>query len=88
MPVGISIAISSSVAVVNIIRSRRRTTDRATEEALLGWAVLQDLTGAALAALVVAGLTPSVRPAPRVAVCLGGPHVGVSAVVAPGGANP
>ena len=36
---------SSSVVVVNITRSRRRTTDKPTEEGLLGWSVLQDVTG-------------------------------------------
>jgi CPA2 family monovalent cation:H+ antiporter-2 len=66
--VGVSIAISSSVAVVNIIRSRRRTTDRATEETLLAWAVLQDLTGVALAALLVAGLAPGGHSVPEVVV--------------------
>ena len=55
--VGIGIAMSSSVVVVNITRSRRRTTDTKTDEALLGWSVLQDVTGVvlALAVLAVAG---------------------------------
>lgn len=39
--IGLGAAMSSSVVVVNITRSRRRTTDRPTEVALLGWAVLQ-----------------------------------------------
>ncbi|MGH7862298.1 MAG: cation:proton antiporter, partial [Candidatus Dormibacteraceae bacterium] len=47
--VGLSVALSSSVAVVNITRSVRRTTDRATEEDLLGWSVIQDLTGVTVA---------------------------------------
>lgn len=61
---GISIAMSSSVVVVNITRSRRRTTDRATEEVLLGWSVLQDLVGVAvaLALIVFAGLQPHSGP--------------------------
>ena len=46
--VGLSVAMSSSVVVVNITRSRRRTTDKPTEEGLLGWSVLQDVTGVAL----------------------------------------
>jgi CPA2 family monovalent cation:H+ antiporter-2 len=56
--VGLSIAMSSSVVVVNITRSRRRTTDVATDEVLLGWSVLQDLVGVgfALVLLVVVGL--------------------------------
>ncbi len=56
--VGLSIAMSSSVVVVNITRSRRRTTDARTDEVLLGWSVIQDLVGvsAALILLVVVGL--------------------------------
>jgi len=56
--VGLSIAMSSSVVVVNITRSRRRTTDAATDELLLGWSVIQDLVGvgSALVLLVVVGL--------------------------------
>jgi CPA2 family monovalent cation:H+ antiporter-2 len=56
--VGLSIAMSSSVVVVNITRSRRRTTDAATDEVLLGWSVIQDLVGvgSALVLLVVVGL--------------------------------
>jgi CPA2 family monovalent cation:H+ antiporter-2 len=54
--VGLSVALSSSVVIVNITRSRRRTTDRATETALLGWSVLQDVTGVILAAILVAAI--------------------------------
>lgn len=56
--VGLSIAMSSSVVVVNITRSRRRTTDAATDEILLEWSVVQDLVGvgSALVLLVVVGL--------------------------------
>jgi CPA2 family monovalent cation:H+ antiporter-2 len=56
--IGLSIAMSSSVVVVNITRSRRRTTDRRTDEVLLGWSVIQDLVGvsAALVLVVVVGL--------------------------------
>ena len=56
--IGLSIAMSSSVVVVNITRSRRRTTDAATNEILLGWSVIQDLVGvgSALVLLVVVGL--------------------------------
>ena len=50
----LSLAMSSSVVIVNITRSRRRTTSAATEDALLGWSVLQDITGVALAAIVIA----------------------------------
>lgn len=51
---GLSLAMSSSVVIVNITRSRRRTTSVATEDALLGWSVLQDVTGVALAAFIIA----------------------------------
>ena len=56
--IGLSIAMSSSVVVVNITRSRRRTTDPTTDQMLLGWSVLQDLVGvtAALVVLVLLGI--------------------------------
>src|SRR5882762_3030464 len=52
--IGLGIALSSSVVIVNITRSRRRTTTRETEEALLGWSVLQDMTGVGLAIILLA----------------------------------
>jgi CPA2 family monovalent cation:H+ antiporter-2 len=57
---GLSIALSSSVVVVNITRSRRRTTDAATDHALLGWSVVQDLCGVLLAtfSLIALGMQP------------------------------
>jgi CPA2 family monovalent cation:H+ antiporter-2 len=56
--IGLSIAMSSSVVVVNITRSRRRTTDPATDDELLGWSVIQDLVGvgSALVLVVVLGV--------------------------------
>ncbi|HET7467678.1 MAG TPA: cation:proton antiporter [Candidatus Dormibacteraeota bacterium] len=56
--VGLSIAMSSSVVVVNITRSARRTTDAGTDAALLSWSVVQDLLGvtSALVLMVVIGL--------------------------------
>jgi CPA2 family monovalent cation:H+ antiporter-2 len=54
--VGLAIALSSSVAIVNITRSRRRTTDPPTERAMLGWSVVQDVTGVILAAIVIVAL--------------------------------
>ena len=63
--VGLSVAMSSSVVVVNITRSRRRTTDRPTEQALLGWSVLQDVTGVALAAVLLAVFGADERPLPQ-----------------------
>ena len=59
--IGLCVALSSSVVIVNITRSSRRTTDRATEHALLGWSVLQDLTGVLIAAGVIAALAGSSR---------------------------
>jgi len=61
--IGLGIALSSSVVIVNITRSRRRRTTRETEEALLGWSVLQDVTGVAIAIVLLAGGS-SERPLP------------------------
>jgi CPA2 family monovalent cation:H+ antiporter-2 len=49
----LSIAMSSSVVIVNITRSPRRATDSLTEEALLGWSLVQDLLGVATAAVIL-----------------------------------
>jgi monovalent cation:H+ antiporter-2, CPA2 family len=59
---GMAVALSSSVVVVNVTRSRRRITNAATTHALLGWSVMQDLTGVALAASVLAALGLKGRP--------------------------
>ena len=53
---GLSVALSSSVVVVNITRSRRRTTDPASDEVLLGWSVLQDIVGVTIALIAVIAL--------------------------------
>ena len=66
--VGLGSALSSSVVIVNITRSRRRTTTRETEEALLGWSVLQDITGVIVAILLLA-TSRTDRP---ISVALGG----------------
>ena len=50
---GLAIAMSSSVVVVNITRSRRRTTDRDTERLLIGWSVLQDVVGVGAAVVLL-----------------------------------
>ena len=65
--VGLGVALSSSVVIVNITRSRRRTTTRETEEALLGWSVLQDMTGVGLAIILLAVFGSAGR-APAIAV--------------------
>jgi CPA2 family monovalent cation:H+ antiporter-2 len=62
--VGLGVAMSSSVVVVNITRSRRRTTDPATDRALLGWSVLQDVGGVLLAVAVLTAGGVSDRPLP------------------------
>ena len=49
----LSIAMSSSVVIVNITRSPRRATDTPTEEALLGWSLVQDIVGVAAAAMIL-----------------------------------
>jgi CPA2 family monovalent cation:H+ antiporter-2 len=53
---GLCLALSSSVVVVNITRSRRRTTNTATDHVLLGWSVLQDVMGVTLAIIALIGL--------------------------------
>jgi CPA2 family monovalent cation:H+ antiporter-2 len=60
--IGLGVALSSSVVVVNITRSRRRTTNKPTEDALLGWSVLQDITGVAVALIALAFLGLASRP--------------------------
>lgn len=60
--IGLSVALSSSVVIVNITRSRGRTTDRSTESTLLGWSVLQDVTGVVLAVVFLAALGIGDRP--------------------------
>lgn len=62
--VAVGVAMSSSVVIVNITRSRRRTTDRPTEEAMLAWSVVQDLTGVTLAVILVAVAGAEDRPVP------------------------
>lgn len=59
---GLCVAMSSSVVVVNITRSRRRRTNRPTETALLGWSLLQDLSGVIVAALLLAIWGADARP--------------------------
>lgn len=59
---GLGLAMSSSVVIVNITRSRRRTTNPDTEDALLAWSVLQDVAGVALAAVLLALLGAGEQP--------------------------
>jgi CPA2 family monovalent cation:H+ antiporter-2 len=66
---GLCLALSSSVVVVNITRSRRRTTDTGTDATLLHWSVLQDLVGVALAVAALIALGLEARSGP-VAIAL------------------
>jgi CPA2 family monovalent cation:H+ antiporter-2 len=59
---GLAVAFSSSVVVINITRSRRRTTDPPTELALVGWSILQDVTGIILTGILVAAIGADGRP--------------------------
>jgi CPA2 family monovalent cation:H+ antiporter-2 len=68
--IGLCVSLSSSVVIVNITVSRRRTTDRSTEHALLGWSVVQDLVGVAMAAILLAAIQPEVRSLPEAALGL------------------
>ena len=56
---GRAIALSSSVVVVNITRSRRRTTDQVTDRALVVWAILQDAVTLVAATILAVLLAPS-----------------------------
>jgi monovalent cation:H+ antiporter-2, CPA2 family len=56
---GLVAALSSSVVVVNISRSRKRTTDPATERAMVVWAILQDAVTLIAATLLAVLLAPS-----------------------------
>jgi CPA2 family monovalent cation:H+ antiporter-2 len=60
--VGLGLAMSSSVVIVNITRSARRVTNPETEQALLGWSVLQDVTGVGIAVVLVALAGAGDRP--------------------------
>ncbi len=51
---GLCVAMSSSVVVVNLTRSVTRRTNKVTELSLLGWSLLQDLTGVIVGAIVLA----------------------------------
>lgn len=59
---GLAIALSSSVVVVNITRSRSRTTDNATNRALLVWAILQDVVTLVAASVLVVLLAQGTEP--------------------------
>ena len=54
--VGLAVALSSTVIIVNITRSSRRTTDQPTEESLIAWSLVQDVSGVILGTLLVSGI--------------------------------
>jgi CPA2 family monovalent cation:H+ antiporter-2 len=68
---GLCVAMSSSVVIVNITRSRARRTNKHTETALLGWSLLQDLTGVVVAALLLAVWGAEARPPADAILALG-----------------
>ena len=76
---GLVAALSSSVVVVNITRSRMRTTDPATERALIVWAVLQDVVTLVVATILAVLLAPS-RESPFLAFAGALAFVAVAAV--------
>jgi len=76
---GLAIALSSSVVVVNITRSRMRTTDAVTDRALVVWAILQDAVTLVAATILAVLLAPS-GDAPVLAFAKAIAFVGFAAV--------
>jgi CPA2 family monovalent cation:H+ antiporter-2 len=58
LTIGLATALSSSVVVVNMTRSRKRTLDDRTGRTLVVWAVLQDAVSLVAVALLAAILDP------------------------------
>ena len=77
---GLVAALSSSVVVVNITRSRKRTTDSATERAMVVWAILQDAVTLVAATALTVLLAPS-GDSPLVALARAGAFVALATVV-------
>ena len=77
---GLVAALSSSVVVVNITRSRKRTTDPTTERALIVWALLQDAVTLVAATLLAVLLAPGGDP-PVLAIGKAVAFVAIAAVV-------
>lgn len=76
---GLAIALSSSVVVVNITRSRMRTTDAITDRALVVWAILQDAVTLVAATILAVLLAPS-GDAPVLAFAKAVAFIGFAAV--------
>jgi CPA2 family monovalent cation:H+ antiporter-2 len=79
--IGLGIASSSSVVIVNITRSKRRTTDPPTERAMLGWSVVQDIAVVVIS-VVMLGLIGINGREPVIALVAFGAFVVVAAIVA------
>jgi len=77
---GLVAALSSSVVVVNITRSRKRTTDAATERAMVVWAILQDAVTLVAATALAVLLAPS-GDSPLVALARAAAFVALATVV-------
>jgi CPA2 family monovalent cation:H+ antiporter-2 len=58
LTLGLAVALSSSIVVVNITRSRKRTADETTARALLVWSVLQDVVTLVAATILTVLLAP------------------------------
>ena len=58
LTIGLATALSSSVVIVNMSRSRRRTLDDQTGRTLVVWAVLQDAVSLVAVALLAAMIDP------------------------------
>jgi len=78
--IGLAVALSSSVVVVNITRSRRRTTDAVTDRALVVWAILQDVV-TLVAATILSVLLAQSGDGPALAFGKVIAFVGLAAVV-------
>jgi len=55
---GLAVGLSSSIVIVNITRSKRRTLDDASARALLVWSVLQDVVTLVAATILTVVLSP------------------------------
>lgn len=80
LTLGLVAALSSSVVVVNITRSRKRTTDAATERAMVVWAILQDAVTLVAATALAVLLAPS-GESPLIALARAAAFVALATVV-------
>ena len=81
LTLGLAVSLSSSIVVVNITRSRKRTADDATARALLVWSVLQDIVTLVGATILTVLLTPGDAAAAPVAFGKAIVFVGLAATV-------